>query len=677
MPAVSVIMPVYNAATYLQKAIDSILHQTLSDFELIIVNDCSTDNSEAIIKAYNDPRIKYLVQQKNSGVVVAMNTGLQAVQSPYVAVMHADDVSFTDRLEKEFSYLEMYPQTAVIAGFIENINEADATVGKWGEDRKAITAAQIKAGMIKGNCIAHPSVMMRTDVVKQYGYTSSPNHKGYAVEDYPLWLHLLADGYVIEKIAEPLLCYRVHTQSATGAFLRSRNPFFVNYHSKKFYLEQRKDAGKWNGYDKKIQVSMYSGFVRLRNGHTKRNQAKIFLLKYKWYIRKRQLEDVFIAPFVLLGRMIAGLKPLAKEYETFFFFPFYHTGGAEKVHALVAQATGNSNCIIFFTRKSYDKNFYKDFVQSGCDIRDISAFTGSKFLYPINLIYRGIISGYINKQPLKTVVFNGQCNFGYKISPWINKAIPQVELIHSFNTFSWIRLPFLPFISRTMMISKLRIEDHLRQYKKMDVPLPFYKKIQYIVNGIPLPGMQKEKDYNGKLQVLYVGRGTEEKRVHIVAKMAEKAHQQKLPVDFVFMGDVSNAIPAGLLKYCKLIGHQTDSQKIDDEYWQSHIVVITSYTEGFPLAIEEGMARGCAVMATAVGDIPVHVKNIENGLLFSSVDNQETIIDEGVEFLALLCDNKKPLQEISIRNWKYAVENFGIEAFNNSYQQLFHQLRNL
>ena len=378
----------------------------------------------------------------------------------------------------------------------------------------------------------------------------------------------------------------------------------------------------------------------------------------------------------MLGRIIAHFKPLAKKYETFFFFPFYHTGGAEKVHALVALAVGNSNCIVFFTRKSYDKNFYKDFEESGCHIRDISAFTGSKFLFPINLIYRGIVSGHINKQHLKPVVFNGQCNFGYKISPWVNKDIPQIELIHSFNTFSWIRLPFLPFISHTVMISKIRIEDHLRQYKKIQVPLPFYHKIQHIVNGIPLPERQKEKDYNGNLKVLYVGRGTEEKRVYIIAKMAEKAHLQKIPVDFIFMGDVKNAIPADLIKHCQLLGHQIEPAKIDEVYWQSHLVIITSNTEGFPLAIEEGMARGCAVMATAVGDIPVHVKNIENGLLFGSVDNEVTIMDEGVEFLALLCTNKKPLQEMSMRNRKYAMENFGIEAFNSSYQKLFQQLRN-
>lgn len=273
MPLVSVIMPVYNAASYLQKAIESILQQTFSDFELIIVNDCSTDNSEAIIKAYPDLRIKYIAQPTNQGVVAAMNRALHAVQAPYIAVMHADDISFIDRLTREYFYLEEHRETAVVAGFIENINESDAPVGKWEADRQNITASQIKAAMIAGNCIAHPSVMMRTELVKKYGYTSSPNHQGYAVEDYPLWLHLLAEGYVIEKIAEPLLYYRVHTHSATGTFLRSRNPFFVNYFSKKFFLQQRKDLGKWNAFDKKVRVSMYKDYVM---GMLKEVKKKLF-----------------------------------------------------------------------------------------------------------------------------------------------------------------------------------------------------------------------------------------------------------------------------------------------------------------------------------------------------------------------------------------------------------------
>ena len=400
-------------------------------------------------------------------------------------------------------------------------------------------------------------------------------------------------------------------------------------------------------------------------------------MKYRSYILKRKIEDVLLLPFIAIGRLIAYLKPLDKEYETFYFFPFYHTGGAEKVHALITQATGNNRCIVFFTRKSDDDNFYDDFVRSNCNIKNISAYTDNKWLYFINLVFRGVISGYINRQTLQPLVFNGQCNFGYKLSPWIKTQVPQIELIHSFNTFSWIRLPFLPFISKTVMISKLRIEDHLKQYKSMEVPQHFNNKIEYIVNGIPLPQQSLSKTYNLALQVLYAGRGTEEKRVHLVAKMAEASANKKLQIQFVFMGDVADAIPARLLPYCKLLGSKKDAAEIERVYQQAHVVVITSYTEGFPMVIEEGMAHGCAIISTPVGDIPYHVKHDTNGFLFSSVNDEAVIIKEGVEYLTLLCEHINMLEEMGETNRKYAFEHFGIEAFSNKYNEIFNQLRKL
>lgn len=397
-------------------------------------------------------------------------------------------------------------------------------------------------------------------------------------------------------------------------------------------------------------------------------------MKYSAYIIKRKIEDFFILPFVVLGRLIAKIKKQSKEYDIYFFYPFYHTGGAEKVHSLISNALGSNNCIIYFTRKSVDDNFLKDFQKSGCKLIDISGFTDNKYLYFLNIIFRGILSGYINNQSKQPIIFNGQCNFGYKIAPWLNTSIPQVELIHSYNTFSWIRLPFLPFIAKTVMISKMRIEDHIKQYELLHVPKDYHNKIQYIVNGIPLPKSIQQKPVDGSLNILYVGRGTEEKRVHLIAQMAKEAEQKSLPVKFQFMGDVEYAIPSELKIYCSFLGHQSDQKVIDAIYQKAHVVIITSYTEGFPMVIEEGMARGCAVIATPVGDIPVHVKNNENGFLFSTVANEKTIVQEGVEFILLLCNNRELLATFECNNIKYANEHFSIETFNQAYQQLFHQL---
>jgi hypothetical protein len=205
---------------------------------------------------------------------------------------------------------------------------------------------------------------------------------------------------------------------------------------------------------------------------------------YRLLLIKRFIEDIFIFPFILLGRFTAAIRPLKKEYRIFFFFPFHHTGGAEKVHAQISAAAGGPNCIIFFTKKSSDDRFLEDFRKSRCEIRDISKIVDNKWFYFLNLFYRGIISGYINSQSVKPIVFNGQSNFGYKISPWIKKDIRQIELIHSFNTFSLIRIPFLPFISKTVMISRKRIEDHKEQYRQKNIPASFAERIQYIPNAI-------------------------------------------------------------------------------------------------------------------------------------------------------------------------------------------------
>ncbi len=204
----------------------------------------------------------------------------------------------------------------------------------------------------------------------------------------------------------------------------------------------------------------------------------------------------------------------------------------------------------------------------------------------------------------------------------------------------------------------------------------FNNKIEYIVNGIQLPQHYQQKSFDGPLQVLYVGRGTEEKRVYLIAKMAALAGSKNLPVEFIFMGDVASSISEELLPFCKLLGPKKDAIEIERLYQQAYVVIITSSTEGFPMVIEEGMANGCTILSTPVGDIPYHVKHGVNGFLFSSVTDEALIISEGVEYLKHLCEHKNLLAEIDETNRSYAIEHFGIEAFNNKYRQLFNQLRN-
>ncbi len=391
---------------------------------------------------------------------------------------------------------------------------------------------------------------------------------------------------------------------------------------------------------------------------------------------KRKIENLLIYPFVWLGSQKAKKQRLPGEYELFFFFPFYHIGGAEKVHAQIAGAFRGKKAIIFFTRRSHNALFKKEFEASGHLIEDISNYTDSKWKYWNNLVLRGTISYYINRQDKMPVVFNGQCNFAYKLSPWIKPGIPQLELIHSLNSFSYIRIPYLPFYTKTVMISLKRIEDHYRLYDHFGIPASFKEKIQHITNGIPLPDFIEPKDFfKNELRVLYAGRGTPEKRVHIVSSIALECEEMNLPVEFEFLGDIDKVIDPKLLKAARFWGNQNDTELINSIYRRADILIITSSEEGFPMVVMEAMARGCIIIGTAVGDMPLHVKQGACGLLFSSVTNESLIIKEAVSYLQYLLPLPLIREQIFTNNITYARQNFGIATFEAAYQQLFESVK--
>lgn len=389
------------------------------------------------------------------------------------------------------------------------------------------------------------------------------------------------------------------------------------------------------------------------------------------YIIKRFFESVAISPLIYIGRLFYKSCLFQKEYKIIFFFPFYHIGGAEKVHAQIAAAVGNSNCLIIFTKRSGNNLFLEQFKKSNCDIIDISKFTDNKWLYPITIIYRGIISANINNQKNKPIIFNGQSNFGYKVSPWIKSSIHQIELIHSFNSFSWIRLPFIPFYASSIMISKIRITDHLTQYQKLGVPKKYNERIKYILNGINLPSTLKlTKNNEAVFKVLYVGRGTAEKRVHLIAQMANMLSDSQSNIQFHFAGELKESIPTTLHPACYFYGNIKDENILNTIYQEVQVLILTSCTEGFPMVIMEAMANGCAILSTPVGDIPIHVQNNVNGCLLSSVTNEDTIIKEGVLYIKKLFEDRILLKKIRENNIQYAKNNFDIKKFNTQYKEL-------
>jgi len=208
-PTVSVLMPVYNAAPYLREAIDSIIAQTYTDLELIIVDDGSTDNSLEIIRSYMDQRIRVFAES-HQGLVVTRNKGLSEARGAYIACMDADDISDPYRFAKQVTYLDAQPNVVVVGCWARVINPSGEDTGKRLTPLSSGRDLHVKLYAIDD--IVNGSTMMRKPAVLAVGGYRA----GFApAEDYDLWFRLSEVG-VLANIDEFLYSLRFHETSATA-----------------------------------------------------------------------------------------------------------------------------------------------------------------------------------------------------------------------------------------------------------------------------------------------------------------------------------------------------------------------------------------------------------------------------------------------------------------------------
>ena len=208
VPVVSVIMPVYNTGKYLAAAIASVLGQTFSDFELIILNDGSTDDSETVVKNFTDPRIIYLKNERNLGLIATLNTALSQCKGEFIARMDGDDICHSERLAAQLRFLNAHPEISVCGTFFYSLEKKSRTKKYLPE-----SSYEISAEMFFRCPVAHPSVMIRSAVVKKYNLRYSEDFP-YA-EDFELWTRLVMNGEKLANVPEFLLDYRVHQGQIT------------------------------------------------------------------------------------------------------------------------------------------------------------------------------------------------------------------------------------------------------------------------------------------------------------------------------------------------------------------------------------------------------------------------------------------------------------------------------
>jgi glycosyltransferase involved in cell wall biosynthesis len=207
IPEISVVMSVYNGEKYLDEAIESILNQTYTNFEFIIINDGSKDRSLKIIEYYKnkDERI-VIISRENKGLIASLNEGIERAKGKYIARMDADDISLPTRFEEQVNYMES--NDVVLCGTFIELFGTESKVRKY-----PVSDSDIRSFFIFRSPFAHPSVMMDAKIVKSIKYNKDFIH----AEDYKLWAEFLQHGKAV-NIAKVLLKYRVTAEQITSKY---------------------------------------------------------------------------------------------------------------------------------------------------------------------------------------------------------------------------------------------------------------------------------------------------------------------------------------------------------------------------------------------------------------------------------------------------------------------------
>ncbi len=248
-PAVTVLMPVHNGGRFLTEAIDSILGQTFKDFEFVVVDDASTDDTAKVLAGVDDPRMVVLANDSQSGVAASLNRGIDAARGDLIARMDADDVADPRRLEHQVAFMADHPDVVLCGTEAQRI---DADGLHLQSIKRLHSDIEIRWHLLTANPFIHPSVVFRTETIRRIG--------GYdpalqCAQDYDLWCRLSMEGKCA-NLPEQLVQYRFHSQ-AISANKRNQQLQVTRQRSRRYLLES-------GTVDSETEAAMFLAF----SGHT-------------------------------------------------------------------------------------------------------------------------------------------------------------------------------------------------------------------------------------------------------------------------------------------------------------------------------------------------------------------------------------------------------------------------
>lgn len=221
--SLSVLMSAYNSADYVGRTIDSVLNQRYKNFDFIIIENGSTDNTRDVIRRYNDSRINVIELDENIGLSGALNLGLKHTNSRWIARIDSDDLWTEDKLEKQIAFLSEHQDYCLLASWVDYINASDDKIGESREPLTAWEPVKAKYEANKAVVFCHSSVIFdREDVMSVGGY----HGQFWPTEDADLWNRLLETGKKMQILPVPLTLYRIYDGGNSITKLRQMNLMF-------------------------------------------------------------------------------------------------------------------------------------------------------------------------------------------------------------------------------------------------------------------------------------------------------------------------------------------------------------------------------------------------------------------------------------------------------------------
>jgi glycosyltransferase involved in cell wall biosynthesis len=371
---------------------------------------------------------------------------------------------------------------------------------------------------------------------------------------------------------------------------------------------------------------------------------------------------LIIYPFVFFQKR--------KKSNLFFFFDRYEIGGAQRIHIDILNALEEKPKYVYFTRNSKNnalKEVFYSIPNTWSD--DIHVWCDYLLFRPFTVHYYAFL---LNRQS-DARVLGANSTFFYDLLPFLNKKVKSIELLHNF-THGKNGMEFFGLANHQYLTNRIIYDSYTRsniksQYIKYNVPHQFNDRLLFIEPGVDIPEYTHKK-HTLPLKVLYAGRGGEQKRIPLLNAIAEDCIKNKQEIEFHFAGTMIDELTPMIKDNAVIHGAISNKDTMNDLYRQSHIILMTSAYEGFPMLIKESMSFGCVPVVTALEGNKMHLKNMENALLIEAIDDSEAVIQQGLKHLEVLIEDAALYHQLSQSAYEYARKNFSKEKFITEYRAL-------